>query len=141
MSAIVDIVGREILDSRGNPTVECDVLLESGVHGLIVLGTVGENSSLEFAEKLELVKAVVRHVAGRVPVLTGVAEYTTTLAPSDEVDGHVDERLQVAAYDRDRGGMAVDRRPRHQGRQEGLSLPRRTSVAASDAESTAALRR
>jgi len=31
MSAIVDIVGREILDSRGNPTVECDVLLESGV--------------------------------------------------------------------------------------------------------------
>lgn len=31
MSAIVDIVGREILDSRGNPTVECEVLLESGV--------------------------------------------------------------------------------------------------------------
>src|ERR1700750_755944 len=30
MSAIVDIVGREILDSRGNPTIECDVLLESG---------------------------------------------------------------------------------------------------------------
>ncbi len=33
MSAIVDIIGREILDSRGNPTVECDVLLESGVMG------------------------------------------------------------------------------------------------------------
>ena len=33
MSAIVDIVGREILDSRGNPTVECDVLLESRHHG------------------------------------------------------------------------------------------------------------
>jgi len=33
MSSIVDIVGREILDSRGNPTVECDVLLESGVMG------------------------------------------------------------------------------------------------------------
>jgi enolase len=33
MSAIVDIVGREILDSRGNPTVECDVLLESGIMG------------------------------------------------------------------------------------------------------------
>jgi enolase len=33
MSAIVDIVGREVLDSRGNPTVECDVLLESGVMG------------------------------------------------------------------------------------------------------------
>ncbi len=33
MSAIVDIVGREILDSRGYPTVECDVLLDSGVMG------------------------------------------------------------------------------------------------------------
>ncbi len=33
MSAIVDIIGREILDSRGNPTVECDVLLESGTMG------------------------------------------------------------------------------------------------------------
>ncbi|MBW0454501.1 MAG: phosphopyruvate hydratase [Candidatus Kinetoplastibacterium crithidii] len=33
MSAIIDIVGREILDSRGNPTVECDVILESGAMG------------------------------------------------------------------------------------------------------------
>lgn len=33
MSAIVDIIGREVLDSRGNPTVECDVLLESGAMG------------------------------------------------------------------------------------------------------------
>jgi enolase len=33
MSAIVDIIGREVIDSRGNPTVECDVLLESGAMG------------------------------------------------------------------------------------------------------------
>ncbi|WBF65275.1 MAG: phosphopyruvate hydratase [Candidatus Kinetoplastibacterium crithidii] len=33
MSAIIDIVSREILDSRGNPTVECDVILESGAIG------------------------------------------------------------------------------------------------------------
>src|SRR5690348_16455176 len=33
MSSIVDVVAREILDSRGNPTVEADVLLESGVLG------------------------------------------------------------------------------------------------------------
>jgi len=33
MSAIVDVKGREILDSRGNPTVEADVLLETGVRG------------------------------------------------------------------------------------------------------------
>ena len=33
MSAIIDITAREILDSRGNPTVEVDVVLESGAHG------------------------------------------------------------------------------------------------------------
>src|ERR1700712_4644692 len=33
MTAIVDIIGREILDSRGNPTVEVDVLLEDGSFG------------------------------------------------------------------------------------------------------------
>src|SRR5438270_13374317 len=33
MSAIIDIVGREILDSRGNPTVEVDVVLEDGSRG------------------------------------------------------------------------------------------------------------
>ncbi len=33
MTAIVDIIGREILDSRGNPTVEVDVMLEDGTIG------------------------------------------------------------------------------------------------------------
>ena len=33
MTAIIDIIGREILDSRGNPTVEVDVLLEDGSRG------------------------------------------------------------------------------------------------------------
>ena len=33
MTAIVDIIGREILDSRGNPTVEVDVVLEDGSLG------------------------------------------------------------------------------------------------------------
>src|SRR6187402_3380483 len=33
MTAIIDVVGREILDSRGNPTVEVDVLLEDGALG------------------------------------------------------------------------------------------------------------
>jgi 4-hydroxy-tetrahydrodipicolinate synthase len=57
-----------------------DVMIDSGVHGMIMLGTVGEGCSLEFQEKLELLKATVAHVSGRVPVLTGVAEYTTTMA-------------------------------------------------------------
>lgn len=54
-----------------------DAMLEAGVHGFIMLGTVGENCSLEYDEKLQLLRAAVRHVDGRVPVLTGVAEYTT----------------------------------------------------------------
>ena len=33
MTAIVDIIGREILDSRGNPTVEVDVVLDDGSRG------------------------------------------------------------------------------------------------------------
>jgi 4-hydroxy-tetrahydrodipicolinate synthase len=57
-----------------------DRLLAAGMHGLIMLGTVGENCSLEPAEKRELLRAVVERVGGRVPVLTGVAEYTTSQA-------------------------------------------------------------
>jgi 4-hydroxy-tetrahydrodipicolinate synthase len=45
-----------------------------------MLGTVGENCSLEYGEKLEVLHSAVKHVAGRVPVLSGVAECTTTLA-------------------------------------------------------------
>lgn len=57
-----------------------DAMIAAGVHGMIVLGTVGENCSLEYREKLEVLKATVDHIAGRVPVLTGVAECTTALA-------------------------------------------------------------
>ena len=55
-------------------------LLDAEVDGLILLGTVGENCSLEYAEKLEVIQAAVRFVEGRVPVLTGVAECSTALA-------------------------------------------------------------
>jgi 4-hydroxy-tetrahydrodipicolinate synthase len=62
-------------------TLRClDRLLEARVDGLIMLGTVGENCSLEYGEKLDVLRATVEHAGGRVPVLTGVAEYTTTLA-------------------------------------------------------------
>jgi 4-hydroxy-tetrahydrodipicolinate synthase len=57
-----------------------DRMIDAGIHGLIMLGTVGENCSLEYAEKLELLRATVDHVARRVPVLTGVAECTTARA-------------------------------------------------------------
>jgi dihydrodipicolinate synthase/N-acetylneuraminate lyase len=57
-----------------------DRLIDAGLHGLIMLGTVGENCSLANAEKLEVLRATVDHVGHRVPVLSGVAEYTTQLA-------------------------------------------------------------
>lgn len=57
-----------------------DTMIDAGVHGMIMLGTVGENCSLRYEEKLDVLKATVAHVAGRVPVLSGVAECTTATA-------------------------------------------------------------
>ena len=57
-----------------------DRLIAAGAHGLILLGTVGENCSLDASEKREILRTAIAHVAKRVPVLTGVAEYTTALA-------------------------------------------------------------
>ena len=57
-----------------------DALVRDGVHGLIVLGTCGENNSLEPEEKREVLKAAVEVVAGRVPVVVGVSEMTTPRA-------------------------------------------------------------
>src|SRR5438445_1929971 len=51
MSSIVDVVAREILDSRGNPTVEADVLIESGVMGR---ASVPSGASTGSREALEL---------------------------------------------------------------------------------------
>ncbi|MCE2998562.1 MAG: phosphopyruvate hydratase, partial [Betaproteobacteria bacterium] len=50
MSAIVDVIGREILDSRGNPTVEADVLLESGVMGRAAVPSGASTGSREAIE-------------------------------------------------------------------------------------------
>lgn len=57
-----------------------DALVRDGVHGLVVLGTVGENNSLTADEKREVLRAAVDAVAGRIPVLTGVSELTTAAA-------------------------------------------------------------
>ncbi|AZZ97844.1 dihydrodipicolinate synthase family protein [Pseudoalteromonas sp. R3] len=57
-----------------------NTLIEEGVHGIIVLGTVGENCSLRAEEKRDVLRAAKEVVAGRVPVISGVAETTTALA-------------------------------------------------------------
>jgi 4-hydroxy-tetrahydrodipicolinate synthase len=57
-----------------------DAMLAAGVHGFVLMGSVGENTTLEPEEKRELLKAAVQHIGKRVPVLVGVAEYTTAQA-------------------------------------------------------------
>ena len=53
MSSIVDVIAREVLDSRGNPTVECDVWLDSGVMGRAAVpsgASTGEKEALELRD-------------------------------------------------------------------------------------------
>lgn len=55
-------------------------LIEDGVDGIICMGTVGENCSLRADEKRALMAALKEVVAGRVPLLSGVAEYSAPLS-------------------------------------------------------------
>jgi 1-pyrroline-4-hydroxy-2-carboxylate deaminase len=57
-----------------------DALIRAGVHGLIVLGSLGENGSLEPAEKSAVLAAAIDAARGRVPVVAGVAESSTARA-------------------------------------------------------------
>src|SRR5688572_24255193 len=57
-----------------------EMMIRAGVHGMIMLGTVGENNSLDAAEKRAVLAATVDRIDKRVPVLTGVAETTTKKA-------------------------------------------------------------
>jgi len=54
-----------------------DVLVKSGVTGVIMLGSLGENTALDLAEKHRVMEMAVATVKGRVPVLSGVAECST----------------------------------------------------------------
>jgi 4-hydroxy-tetrahydrodipicolinate synthase len=56
--------------------------IDAGVHGLVVLGSLGENGTLSPAEKLDVLKTAVAVSRRRVPVLAGVAETTTSAACS-----------------------------------------------------------
>lgn len=55
-------------------------MIEAGIHGAVMLGTVGENTSLDPEEKLEVLRMAKQTVAGRIPVITGVSEFTTRTA-------------------------------------------------------------
>jgi enolase len=78
MSSIVDIVGREILDSRGNPTVEADVLLESGVSGR---AAVPSGASTGTREAVELRDGDKSRYGGK-GVLTAIEHINTEICES-----------------------------------------------------------
>jgi 4-hydroxy-tetrahydrodipicolinate synthase len=56
-----------------------ETLIAAGIHGVVLLGSVGENTTLDYDEKLSFVREMRSIVDGRIPVLSGVAEYTTAL--------------------------------------------------------------
>ncbi len=57
-----------------------ELMIASGIQGVILLGSVGENTALEYSEKLTVLEEMRRVVNGRIPVLSGVAECSTALA-------------------------------------------------------------
>jgi dihydrodipicolinate synthase/N-acetylneuraminate lyase len=67
------------LDIDGTRRV-MDALIRDGVSGLIVCGTVGENCSLTRSEKVAIMEAAKDVARGRVPVISGIAEFTTGFA-------------------------------------------------------------
>lgn len=76
MSAIIDVIGREILDSRGNPTVEAEVVLESGVTGR---AAVPSGASTGVREAIELRDKNPKRYGGK-GVLKAVEHVNTELA-------------------------------------------------------------
>src|SRR6187455_3775845 len=78
MSSIVDIVAREILDSRGNPTVEADVLLEGGEMGR---AAVPSGASTGSREALELRDGDAKRFGGK-GVLKAIDHVERQLAPA-----------------------------------------------------------
>ncbi|MCE7914582.1 MAG: phosphopyruvate hydratase [Nitrosomonas sp. PRO4] len=94
MSAIVDVIAREILDSRGNPTIEADVLLESGVLGR---ASVPSGASVGTREAVELRDGDAQRYSGK-GVLKAVenvnTEISETLMGLDAIDqSFIDQAL------------------------------------------------
>src|SRR6266516_4684197 len=57
-----------------------ETMIQAGIHGVVVLGSVGENTAQDYQEKLTVIQEMRAVVKGRIPLLSGVAEYTTALA-------------------------------------------------------------
>ena len=89
--------------------------LAAGVNGFVMLGTLGETSSLSLEEKETVVRNAVQTVNGRAPIIAGVAEYTTDLAIATA------RRLAAAGAD---GLMALPTMVYQQDAREGEQIGR-----------------
>ncbi|WP_440996065.1 dihydrodipicolinate synthase family protein [Arhodomonas sp. SL1] len=78
-AATTQMTGDGSLDLDANQRMVVQ-MIDDGVHGLVMLGSVGENTSLTAEEKRRVIASTLEVVDGRVPVISGVAEYTTDLA-------------------------------------------------------------
>ena len=138
MSAIVDVVARGILDSRGNPTVEADVLLESGIMGR---AAVPSGASTGSREAIELRDGDKNRYLGK-GVLTAVENVNTEI--SEAIIGLDAEEQAMTRSDVERVLPGADR-----ARLDGLFLrahadrfaPAATFADAGDAEAELALLR
>jgi 1-pyrroline-4-hydroxy-2-carboxylate deaminase len=79
------------VDLRATQDVQA-ALVRDGVHGMVLLGTVGENNSLDAGEKRAVLQAAVEAVGGKVPLIAGVSEFTTAAAQAYARDA---ERIGV----------------------------------------------
>ncbi len=77
MSEIIDIIGAEVIDSRGNPTVEVEIILESGITGKAI---VPSGASTGKREALELRDGDKKRFHGK-GVLTALENISKTIAP------------------------------------------------------------
>lgn len=70
---VTPLVDNETLDTEGLERL-LEHILAGGVHGLFILGTTGEGTSLSYKLRAELIKRTCRQVDGRVPVLVGITD-------------------------------------------------------------------
>jgi 4-hydroxy-tetrahydrodipicolinate synthase len=82
------------LDLRATQAVQA-ALLRDGVHGLVLMGTVGEGNSLSAAEKRTVLRGAVEVTEGRVPIIAGVSEFTTATAAAFVRDA---ERIGASGF-------------------------------------------
>ncbi|VDR29974.1 dihydrodipicolinate synthase [Raoultella terrigena] len=97
---------------RGDYSLDLDAthavmknLVKDGVSGLVVCGSVGENTSLSTQEKLQIIEVAKDAAGGRIPVIAGVAEFTTAFAQKNGERGGARGRRRN--YGHARAGLLV----------------------------------